>query len=660
VSRENSKPVYSDDEKKSKKYLDQLYPVDGNYISSEELCKLKQLIKEMKEDQPLEEIAENHMSKKEAELFDKRFEFSKSLAGNKTAYLPALIDAAKIYVLVDFLTSIKENNIEQSTISFSRKDSYLKFLNPDSDDIIKQLLIEVLNETQKEQDYNQIKGKFKHQYKIKEILEIKIEVVKGGISKIKEYITEADKLAQMRGATELIKEANIERTRKVINKAGLIPECLIYGSGGNSFIVVPKGKGQEICENIEKEYSQVLLGGRFAFEFLEAELGEFLFDYSRLSTKITQRLTTRHIIKLPVAQPTPCQQGTHSSAVAQDVKVCTTCWLRDPKREVKIADEQHWVCDVCYCKFEKGKDIRSFYHEEYCKYLGKNIDEFELPKSLSEIDDYIALIYGDGNNLGNVIMNIRNVFELMYLSRRLDKITVCAVYEALKNAMEKENEEKENATGGEESKPFLKFEIIILGGEDILMVVPAKWALEVAKQIIEKFDTAFNNTITLSVGILIIKSTMPMSAAYDITVGLLKSAKKYVKKKKLEMGSVDVEVLTGSSILGKKGGKVIFPCEVKRLERILKGFKTIKEKLAKAKIYLFKEAAGTLLPEEFELFYVFHKAREENIDAVEEALQQMLDEDAKFIGGFVKKKDVDGKEQVISPWAEIAKLREFI
>ncbi|AEM74983.1 Cas10/Cmr2 second palm domain-containing protein [Caldicellulosiruptor acetigenus] len=665
VSRENSKPVYSDNEKKSKKYLDQLYPVDGNYISSEELCKLKQLIEEMKDNQTLEELAEKNMSKKETELFDKRFEFSKSLDKNETAYLPALIDAAKIYVLVDFLTSVKESNIEQSTISFSRKDSYLKFLNPDSDDIIKQLLIEVMIETQKEnnlskQDYNQIKEKFKHHDKIMEILEIKIEVVKGGISKIKEYITEADKLAQMRGATELIKEANIERTREIINKAGLIPECLIYGSGGNSFIVVPKNKGQEICEKIEKEYSQLLLGGRFAFEFLEAELGEFLFDYSRLSTKITQKLTTRHIVRLPMLQSTSCQHETPNSVVPQDVKLCTTCWLRDPKKEIKIADEQHWVCDICYSKFAKSKNIRSSYHEEYCKFIGRNISYFKLPESLSEIDDYIALIYGDGNNLGNVIMNIRNVFELMYLSRRLDKITVSAVYEALKNAIEKESEGKENATAEKESKPLLKFEIIILGGEDILMIVPAKWALEVAKQIIEKFDTAFSNTITLSVGILITKSTMPMSAAYDFTVGLLKNAKKYVKKKKLEMGSVDVEVLTGSSILSKKGNKVIFPCEVERLEKILKAFKTIKEKLAKAKIYLFKEAAETLLPEEFELFYVFHKAREENIDAVEKAIQEMLDEDVKFVGGFVKKKDVDGKEQVILPWVEIAKLRDFI
>ncbi|WPX08787.1 Cas10/Cmr2 second palm domain-containing protein [Anaerocellum danielii] len=662
MSRENSKQLYSDDERKSKKYLDQLYPADGNYISPEELLKIKQLVEGMEENQPLEELAQKNMSKEEAEIFDKRFVFSKDLTEREIAYLPALIDAAKIYVLVDFLKAIEENNIEKSTISFSRKNSYLKFLNPDSDDIVKQIIVEVLKETQKDshlskQDYNQIKEKFKYQEKIIKVLEIKIEVVKGGISKIKEYITEADKLAQMRGATELIKEANIERTREVLNKAGLIPECLIYGSGGNSLIVVPKGKGQEICEEIEKEYSQLLPGGKFAFEFLEAELGEFLFDYSRLSTKIAQKLTTRHIVKLPVLQLALPQKETHTNVIPRNVKLCQTCWLRDPKEKVEVFDEEYYVCDVCHWKFKKGKGMRSFYHEEYCKFIGKNIDEFELPKSISDIGDYIALIYGDGNNLGNVIMNIRNVFELMFLSRRLDKITVCAVYEALKDAMEKDDKEKtsEKAKG----KPLLKFEIIILSGEDILIAVPAQWALEVAKQIIEKFDTAFNNTITLSVGILITKSTMPMSAAYDITVGLLKSAKKYVKKKKLEMGSVDVEVLTGSSILGKKGSKEIFPCDVKRVEKVLKAFKTIRENLARAKIYLFKEAAETLLPEEFELFYIFQKAREENIDAVEEAIQEMLDEDTKFIGGFVKKKD-DEEEQLISPWDEIAKLSEFV
>lgn len=78
-------------------------------------------------------------------------------------------------------------------------------------------------------------------------------------------------------------------------------------------------------------------------------------------------------------------------------------------------------------------------------------------------------------------MNIRNVFELMYLSRRLDKIIVSVVYEVLKNVIEKESEGEENVIVEKESKFLLKFEIIILGGEDILMIVFVKWVLEVVK-----------------------------------------------------------------------------------------------------------------------------------------------------------------------------------
>lgn len=111
-----------------------------------------------------------------------------------------------------------------------------------------------------------------------------------------------------------------------------------------------------------------------------------------------------------------------------------------------------------------------------------------------------------------------------------------------------------------------------------------------------------------------------MFAVYDFIVGFLKNVKKYVKKKKFEMGSVDVEVLIGLFILSKKGNKVIFLCEVERLEKIFKVFKIIKEKFVKVKIYLFKEAVEILLLEEFEFFYVFYKVREENIDVVEKVI----------------------------------------
>lgn len=132
--------------------------------------------------------------------------------------------------------------------------------------------------------------------------------------------------------------------------------------------------------------------------------------------------------------------------------------------------------------------------------------------SLNDIGDsrgYIALIYADGNNLGNVIKNIKTPFQHMYFSRKLENTTKECVYSSIYD------------TNFEESV----FEVISLGGDDLLIVVPADKSLNIANKIIDKFDTAFNYNITLSAGVCIAKSTTPIQNMLSICQHCLKNAK---------------------------------------------------------------------------------------------------------------------------------------
>jgi len=70
---------------------------------------------------------------------------------------------------------------------------------------------------------------------------------------------------------------------------------------------------------------------------------------------------------------------------------------------------------------------------------------------------HIAVIYADGNNMGNVVKNIETPFQHMYFSRALDRITKRCVYQSINEVM------------GNDAM----FEAIALGGDDIFIIVRA-------------------------------------------------------------------------------------------------------------------------------------------------------------------------------------------
>jgi len=75
-------------------------------------------------------------------------------------------------------------------------------------------------------------------------------------------------------------------------------------------------------------------------------------------------------------------------------------------------------------------------YDEYEEFTGfavkKKID------SIIELEDengHIAVIYADGNNMGNVVKNIETPFQHMYFSRALDRITKRCVYQSINEVM---------------------------------------------------------------------------------------------------------------------------------------------------------------------------------------------------------------------------------
>ncbi|NJN19620.1 MAG: hypothetical protein HC822_26955 [Oscillochloris sp.] len=200
------------------------------------------------------------------------------------------------------------------------------------------------------------------------------------------------------------------------------------------------------------------------------------------------------------------------------------------------------------------------------------------PRDVHEIgaasDRYIALIYADGNRVGAWMETCRSPEDFRARSQALDAVTKQAVFQALSAHLEPQRVRRISG------RAFIHpFEILTIGGDDILMIVPAAQALAITHAIAHAFERSRDLVVAgaqptsaqprpdryrgsgdepvdpptapvfLSAGVVIAREDTPIFFLRDLVEELLKNAKGHARRRQ-ESGSVGgaVDVLALKSI----------------------------------------------------------------------------------------------------------------
>ncbi|MEJ1932181.1 type III-B CRISPR-associated protein Cas10/Cmr2 [Nostoc sp. NIES-2111] len=523
----------------------------------------------------------------------------------------------------------------------------------------------------------------------------RIGLVFGGATKIKQYVFEAAKLNDIRGASALLDRINLDdipgffgqggrsqRMRKWLDENGfsdlkkaLIPELIIYSTGGSILAFCPAAFTDKLANAIEKRYTHETLTANSCavgekFRLLEFRFGllqdpientlwleeyrqkqesnpiiQAYFDQSNesdLETKFWQRKNFNELVGKLANQFTHRRNGNVSStkrpnrcyppmfethpylqrdetdnrsAVAETNLPGTPSFSDALARKVIVGqrskrDRQQRRSWYKKFKFrqQSGKEdlwkpgyfpswvtrFHEFLEQSGCdrQYYqiaqGSPVTEaFSLREigNVSKLRGFVGYIYADGNNMGGYLrQHIRTPEKYREFSKQVLDATRNAVYIALekhlkprrlKNLIDPDNAHR----NGDWIYPF---EIITIGGDDVLLIVPADKALDVAKTIGEEFEREILKSpgfrintpydpekvhryqgekpseytsqceLSMSAGVLITAENTPIYYAQELTEQLLKSSKKLAKELKRYNyygGTVDFLVLKAVTMI---------------------------------------------------------------------------------------------------------------
>ena len=355
---------------------------------------------------------------------------------------------------------------------------------------------------------------------------------------IQSLIFETNKLKEIIGASQLVDSINKEvfegfyksKIGKDVNKNNII----LNAAGNIRYIF----DSREDCEKFVREFPKFISNYAPGITISQAvvEIGENLKHAYETLERILK--TQRNRVQMPVD--------------IAFIGVARSRRTGKPGVEYKNSEVLDRATRI---KREKAKQKGI----ELFKKFSPSIKKGQITTDISELTgksdgSWIAIIHADGNGLGNILQNLtkglgneQDVKEVYTtFSKVLEEATIAAAQTAFKDIVEQKIEQNE----------IFPFRPVVLGGDDLTVIIRADLAFEFTIKFLEEFEREteekfkqlrkFNPKIiklTASAGIAYIKDNYPFHYAVYLAEALTDKAKKFSK---LEVGKDDYGVVPSS------------------------------------------------------------------------------------------------------------------
>lgn len=379
----------------------------------------------------------------------------------------------------------------------------------------------------------------------------------GDVDAIKDFVFETSSLPQVRGGSQLLIECEEDVLQYVTAQGG----HEIYCSGGGFLFKVPAERAEEIKRHIERIYLEKTLVATVTVVYEDSQPltvsndptdqwagrlwqaaqhitldGGFAHRLFTLGSSLREAKQSK--AQFPFYEAWPF--GKRCESCGKRMAVCEVS-RREPEDQRR--EERFKICSVCQNKHSKGLEGQQRTRGKFNRLFQKEFTpQATQAPDLDHLVDtarrkYLAFLYADGNDIGDLLTKARTKEQYQMFSRALQEGTQCALFGALHSVCGK-------ALQQEKHWPF---EIINIGGDDVTLLIQAGYAWEVAVEFLERFETEtqrgrqgqFQQKITASCGIVITDVGYPMRYLELLTSGSLKRAKRMAKETSEPQSVVD-------------------------------------------------------------------------------------------------------------------------
>lgn len=391
---------------------------------------------------------------------------------------------------------------------------------------------------------------------------------------IKQYVFATDKLKEIRGASSILDRLNRETMEAIALRIAPGFET-IYANGGSGLFLLDSDKAHRFGQDVQQAYRKKSAGGA-SITYTVQDLPDHIIEQGTniLEADIKDEL---EMMRLLLREAKAHSDTLLTLPSHPFMRPCDACGVEYAVDKSEDADEQNALyCASCLEKRREDRGVKLSIDDYVDKKKPEHQESplwrkvihilhesgYRLPKgterpsdfndfrNFGSSKDYIALIYADGNNMGVNTEKQEKLQDLHNFSEEVDDAIYKAVSDAIKTHLpvwEGRNSESGNA------EKLFPFDLLLLGGDDVVMVTPASEAMNVACTIAEQFYKHTGNKYTLSIGVVLAPIKYPFGLLQDLAESTLKYAKKEAAKRQRESKFKDTLInfmtVTGSTSL---------------------------------------------------------------------------------------------------------------
>ena len=358
--------------------------------------------------------------------------------------------------------------------------------------------------------------------------------------RIKQYLLATNRLKEIRGGSALIAYLDDRRKRDIEQCYG--ESNVVYSAGGGAAVLVPTEKeARSLIARIEREFRGETVTASITGVYLKVDLtsGKFGSAMEQAGRELRRAKASKAELACLPVEPY--------------MRLCNSCG--DHPAAYRAQDGSgDWLCLACYKKREKGRQVRVGFFEDFVGWTKSDIcqeallpDDLDAIGSLASPPGYVGFIALDGNHIGDLLRELPTIEAYRKFSEGLWELMRRQTFEALKNH-------------GRPRDGIFPFEIVLIGGDDVLLITAADMAMEVAMDIAQGGEegsqqllrevglSSKREKLTMAGGVVLAHADFPIPAMHALAEMLQKSAKRLCAQRKYQTSAIDFQVVTSSDV----------------------------------------------------------------------------------------------------------------